>query len=369
MACEGECAVAADLAVDDGPIVPPVADMARGPARDLATPPPPPDLAPAGDPLQPETHPDDPALRDPSRPSNCTGLTALAPAQLADFFPDGSGFWDPAADPRKSDSTKMRFTDQFRTCNQVTGCEMWWYVVPNTNPEFIFLFTYDGNQLWLQEYDWTGQYITQRLIDSPLVTASFAVHTGTGSGWEMRRMAVMLTQKRICLETLVTSTTDANGTHDRVTLAGFVHDYTTLTPRASPAPVPSPSPTCTGAAATQAELVAWFKPGTVYASLLNETKQSVERECHPLTGCSAWRSPFGTFFDHLSVQGTSILVNALNPGTNGRLDYPLTNSESSSSTLDIVFTPTCARASGSVVTDGPNANQLETVTIASVPKP
>jgi hypothetical protein len=370
--CEGACALA-DAAVEDA--AQPKPDLARlrdlSTANDLTPNPsnPPPDLAPPADPLQPATHPDDSALRDPSRVSNCSGLAPLDPSQVADFFPDGAGFWSVAADARKSEFTKTRFTDQYRSCNQVTGCEQWYYVVPNTNEELILIFTYDGDQLWLQEYDRFGALITQRLVDGPLVTASLAVDTATNGGWEMRRMAVILTDKRICLESLITTTTDANGSHDRIVLASFSRDHTALPPRPSPQPLPSPSPTCTGAPASHSELVAWFQPGKTTATLLGETRTSVERECHPLTGCSSWRAPLGTFFDYLAVQGTSIAVHAREPGVGGQRDYTLSDSAFSSSTLDIVFTPTCARAVGSVVTPGPNGNQLETQTVASVPKP
>jgi hypothetical protein len=105
----------------------------------------------------------------------------------------------------------------------------------------------------------------------------------------------------------------------------------------------------------------------VYAGIITETNQSVERECHPLTGCGTWRGTNSRFFDHLAVQGNSIVVNASDPGGNAFRDYPLTNSEFSSSTLDVVVGATCAHASGSVVTSGPNANQLTTVTFASAP--
>jgi hypothetical protein len=213
--CQGECEVA-DMAVADGPLSLP--DLAR--VRDLATArdlsqPATPDLAPPGDPLQPATDPDDPGLLDPNRPSNCTRTALLDPAQLAGFFPDGSGFWDPAAGARKSDATTTQFTDESRTCNNVTGCGSWTYFVPNTNPELLFFFTYDDtNQLWIQQYDRFGQLITQRQIASSLSTASFAVENTGGSSWRTRRFAVMLTQTRICIETLVTSTPNSNGSTD-----------------------------------------------------------------------------------------------------------------------------------------------------------
>jgi hypothetical protein len=371
LACPGTCSPA-DLAVQD--TNPQAADLQH--ANDTASPPdlmpPAPDLAPVGDPLQPATDPADVALKDPNRPSACMGLTALDPSHVVDFFPDGWGYWNLAVPARQTDKDlPMSFYEGIQNCTAVTGCDAGYSFKLSDN--FFFYFSYDDtNRLWLKQYNnFTGQLITQRQIDNPVTTASFAVaYGGRTTSYDMRRMAVVLTEQRICLETLwsVTSS-DATGYQQQIFSAMFSNDHTTLPPRPSPSPIPSPSPTCSGAAATQAELVAWFAPGSSSVIFLNDTEQGKERECHRLTGCSAWRGPSDRFFNDLEVQGTSILVNGLEPGIGTYRNYLLTNSAFSSTNLDIVVTPTCARASGDVTNPGPHDNQLESVTVSSVNKP
>lgn len=349
-----------------------VATDAASPGRDAAQPPP--DLAPSGDPLQPATDPDDVALKDPNRPSYCMGLVQLPPERVVDFFPDGWGYWNLAAFPRNTtDDPPLEIGRSTRNCNPLTGCDAG-YTIPFEN-QLFFYFTYDDmNRLWLQQYDQGAKLITQRLIDSPVTTASFAVEPLGGTQYDMRRFAVMLTEQRICLETLWSTTiSNASGSQEDLFSTSVSYDHTSLPARPSPQPLPSPSPSCTGPAATQAELLAWFQPGSsgVDLEFNNMHEQSTERECHPLTGCSAWGHTPEHFWGSLSIQNTSILLNAVDPGvgtTASFRDYLLTNSEFSSSDLDIVFTATCGRASGHIITKGPHFNNLETVTASSVDK-
>lgn len=263
-----------------------------------------------------DPHPDDAALLAEEAAGTlsfrCTAAPLTADEMLADF-PDGSAVWTPDKNGRVASAT-MVITRYTRTCNQLTGCGMWSYIV-GSGDQFYIGYVVDPNKtlyLWQGKSEPPGYEETLLPVTGGTTTATLA--TDELNFDAPQRFLVEVAQGCISLSTLVdASPPDAQGQWVE-TVYGAVETWTwTAAPHPAPEPIPviTPDP-CPPVTTTVSDIAkAWLKPGqtTKYLGFSGWSANggfSKARSCTPYTGCTLWKNDGETIDPVLKVVGTSL---------------------------------------------------------------
>jgi hypothetical protein len=236
---------------------------------------------------------------------------ALTRDEMLLHFPDGSPRWTPDAQTRAGMAT-MTITNYTRSCNQLTGCGQWTYLVGSGDRFYIgYVLDTDGN-LWL----WQGRSEPPGYDELVLpVTGGMTLATlstdeiGFGSP---QRFLVKVTDTCMSLSTLVSKgTPDASGKWTE-SVYGALEKWTwTADPHPTPAPVPTlPATQCPQVTTTVPALAtAWFGAGQSTKYLGGGAWDlSQKRNCTPLTSCDAWVQDASYSDPVLKVVGTGLTL-------------------------------------------------------------
>jgi hypothetical protein len=266
--------------------------------------------------------------------------TALTPDEMIAHFPDGSPRWTPDSQTRASMgvTTIVQYT---RTCNQLTGCGQWTYLVGSGDRFHLGYVLDTSGGLWL----WQGRSQPPGYDELVLpVTGGMTLATlstdeiGFGSP---QRFLVKVTDTCFSLSTLVTKTApDASGKWTEIVYGALEQWTWTADPHPTPAPVPALDATqCPKVTTTTQELAAaWFKSGQSTKYLGSGFWDlSKTRNCTPYTSCDAWVDDSSYSDPVLKVVGTSLELTL-----DGRT-FPL-NADGTfgDATMYGHLTPTCA---------------------------
>jgi hypothetical protein len=119
-------------------------------------------------------------------------------------------------------------------------------------------------------------------------------------------------------------------------------------------PAVSLSAQCTQPAATALELAAWIAPGSTTAAFPDVEALSFTRECHALTGCTAWVEESGALLAQLVTLEKGLAVRS----AFGE-DFVLVDGRYEANGYEIVVGAGCARGSALRSQAGPHSNATE----------
>ncbi|MFT3764037.1 MAG: hypothetical protein QM820_00705 [Minicystis sp.] len=304
-----------------------------------------------------DPHPDDAALLAKEAAKELS-FQCFAPPLTSDemilHFPDGSASWTPDAQTRSSTAT-MIITRYTRSCNQVTGCGAWTYIVGSGDEFYIgYVLGADGSlYLWQGKSEPPGYKETFLPITNGMTTATLS--TDELNFGEPQRFLVKVAPGCISLSTLVSATSpDAEGKWTE-TVYGTLEQWSwTADPHPVPEPIPvlSPDP-CPKVTTTITEIAkAWLGPGqsTKYLGFTFWNANggiSKARSCTPYTSCTLWQDDSDTLDPVLKVVGTGLQLS---------IDTPFTvNADGTFGDAETYgyMTPTCLHAWRRVTTPNP----------------
>jgi hypothetical protein len=265
---------------------------------------------------------------------------ALTQDQMIQHFPDGSPQWTPDSQTRASLATTT-LVNYTRTCNQLTGCGQWTYIVGLGQKFNIgYLLDTSGNLYLFQaisQLPGMGQLVLP--VTDGMTTATLSTDDLNFMG--PQRFLVKVTDTCFSLSTLVKKgTPDANGQWVE-SVWGALEQWTWP---ADPHPVAAPVPTiandtCPPAATTiQAIAAAWIGAGQSQKYLASDFwTLSQDRHCTPYTSCDPWvtNSDFNDAI--LKVVGTGLQITV-----NGQTFTLQADGTFGNMTMYGHLTPTCA---------------------------
>jgi len=239
--------------------------------------------------------PDDPALDDPARasfPFECQG-TVISPAEIVEHVPQGWGVVWPTNSRNWNDTARVFKTRVAkRTCTQATGCGEWTDdTLAGFNDEELYLaLAVDAaGTVEIAQADVQGNVLARRKLVTGETQLDLVRTTAPASPHRYKARLTRASDGRLCVSLATRLQTQSAP-------AGVVHERFDIGYAFSGAPVPRttfpPPPDLVCAAsprATDSDIRGWFTAGATRRSLAAAESRRVTRQCHPVTGCSAYQ--------------------------------------------------------------------------------